>query len=108
LASISVSPQYIQDNIEEAVSGVKGENSIKIFGRDLDELQRLSKDVKAELSEVRGVREPGVFNLLGQPNLVVRIDRAKPRATAFQSAISMRWCRPPSWARKRHGSMKAR
>ena len=34
-----------------------------IFGRDLDELQRLSKDVKAELSEVRGVREPGVFNL---------------------------------------------
>ncbi len=35
--------QYIQDNIEEAVSGVKGENSIKIFGRDLGELERLSK-----------------------------------------------------------------
>src|ERR1700716_1192130 len=75
--------QYIQDNIEEAVSGVKGENSIKIFGKDLDELQRLSKEVKAELSEVRGVRDPGVFNLLGQPNLVVRIDRAKAARYGF-------------------------
>ena len=40
--------QYIQDNIEEAVSGVKGENSIKIFGSDLAELERLSKSVKTE------------------------------------------------------------
>src|SRR5947209_1210818 len=69
--------QYIQDNIEEAVSGVKGENSVKIFGRDLAELERLSKAVKAEISGVPGVTDPGVFNLLGQPNLVVRIDRAK-------------------------------
>ena len=43
--------QYIQDNIEEAVSGVKGENSVKIFGPDLTELERLSKAVKAELAE---------------------------------------------------------
>src|SRR6195256_1732795 len=50
--------QYIQDNIEEAVSGVKGENSIKIFGRDLNELERLSKSVKTELSGVRGVADP--------------------------------------------------
>jgi cobalt-zinc-cadmium resistance protein CzcA len=67
--------QYIQDNIEEAVSGVKGENSIKIFGPDLLHLERLSKTVKSELSAVRGVREPAAFNLLGQPNLIVRIDR---------------------------------
>src|SRR3954452_8094590 len=44
--------QYIQDNIEEAVSGVKGENSVKIFGRDLAELSRLSKAVKSEIAEV--------------------------------------------------------
>ena len=50
--------QYIQDNIEEAVSGVKGENSIKIFGKDLIELERLSKSVKTELSGVRGRRRP--------------------------------------------------
>ena len=69
--------QYIQDNMEEAVSGVKGENSIKIFGPDLAVLERLSKEVKTKLSEVPGVRDPGVFSLLGQPNLVIRIDRAK-------------------------------
>src|SRR5436853_2679748 len=75
--------QYIQDNIEEAVSGVKGENSVKIFGRDLAELERLSKTVKAQISEVPGVTDPGVFNLLGQPNLVVRIDRAKAARYGF-------------------------
>src|SRR5215475_4213714 len=69
--------QYIQDNIEEAVSGVKGENSVKIFGRDLGELERLSKAVKEELSRVPGVTDPGAFNLLGQPNLVIQVDRAK-------------------------------
>jgi heavy metal efflux system protein len=69
--------QYIQDNIEEAVSGVKGENSVKIFGRDLIELERLSKAVKDELSKVPGVTDPGAFNLLGQPNLVIQVDRAK-------------------------------
>src|SRR6187399_1657723 len=75
--------QYIQDNIEEAVSGVKGENSIKIFGRDLNELERLSKSVKTELSGVRGVADPASFNLLGQPNLVVQIDRAKAARYGF-------------------------
>ena len=75
--------QYIQDNMEEAVSGVKGENSIKIFGRDLVELERLSKSVKTELSGVRGVADPASFNLLGQPNLIVRIDRAKAARYGF-------------------------
>src|SRR5207244_5277436 len=69
--------QYIQDNIEEAMSGVKGENSVKIFGRDLAELERLSQSVKAEIARVRGVRDPAAFNLIGQPNLIIRIDRAK-------------------------------
>lgn len=67
--------QYIQDNISEAMSGVKGDNSIKIFGRDLNELQRLSREVQAEISKVPGVSDPAAFNLLGQPNLVVRINR---------------------------------
>src|SRR5262249_6798992 len=75
--------QYIQDNIEEAVSGVKGENSVKIFGPDLAVLARLSKAVKAEIAQVPGVTDPGVFNLLGQPNLVVKIDRAKAARYGF-------------------------
>jgi len=75
--------QYIQDNIEEAVSGVKGENSVKIFGPDLAELVRLSKAVKNEIGTVPGVTDPGVFNLLGQPNLVIRIDRAAAARYGF-------------------------
>ena len=75
--------QYIQDNIEEAVSGVKGENSVKLFGPDLGELERLSKSLKTELAKVPGVVNPAAFNLLGQPNLVVRIDRAKAARYGF-------------------------
>jgi len=75
--------QYIQDNIEEAVSGVKGENSVKLFGRDLAELENLSKSLKTELAKVPGVVNPAAFNLLGQPNLVVRIDRSKAARYGF-------------------------
>ena len=65
------------------MSGVKGENSIKLFGRDLAELERLSKQLKAELAKVPGVVNPAAFNLLGQPNLTVRIDRAKAARYGF-------------------------
>jgi heavy metal efflux system protein len=75
--------QYIQDNIEEAVSGVKGENSVKLFGPDLGKLERLSKEIKVELAKVPGVVNPAAFNLLGQPNLVVHIDRAKAARYGF-------------------------
>ena len=75
--------QYIQDNIEEAVSGVKGENSIKIFGRDLYELENIARAVKSEISEVQGVRDPSAFNLLGQPNLLIKIDRMKAARYGF-------------------------
>ena len=75
--------QYIQDNIEEAVSGVKGENSVKIFGRDLAELERLSKSLRKEIATVPGVTNPGGFNLLGQPNLVIKIDRSKAARYGF-------------------------
>ena len=75
--------QYIEDNIEEALSGVKGENSVKIFGRDLATLEQLSRAVRTQISGVRGVTDPGGFNLLGQPNLVVRIDRAKAARYGF-------------------------
>jgi len=78
--------QYIQDNIEEAVSGVKGENSVKIFGADLAELERLSKAVRTEIAFVPGVSNPGGFSLLGQPNLIVKIDRAKAARYGFSVA----------------------
>ena len=74
--------QYIEDNIEEALSGVKGENAVKIFGSDLAELERLSKAVEMR-SQRAGVKDPGGFSLLGQPNLLVRIDRAKAARYGF-------------------------
>ena len=75
--------QYIQDNIEEAVSGVKGENSVKIFGPTSPSWSGFPKSVKTEIGQCRGVTDPAAFNLLGQPNLVVRIDRAKAARYGF-------------------------
>ncbi len=69
--------QYIQDNIEEALSGVKGENSIKIVGPDLTRLEDLASQVKRIMSDVQGVSDLGIFRVLGQPNLNVKIDREK-------------------------------
>jgi heavy metal efflux system protein len=67
--------QYIQDNIEEQLSGVKGANSVKIIGRDLATLERLADSVLAEMQRVRGVTDLGVFRVLGQPNLNIKVDR---------------------------------
>jgi heavy metal efflux system protein len=69
--------QYIQDNVEEALSGVKGANSVKIVGPNLDVLEKLSTQVMAEMSKIPGVADLGIFHLLGQPNLNIRIDRDK-------------------------------
>jgi cobalt-zinc-cadmium resistance protein CzcA len=69
--------QYIQDNVEEALSGVKGANSVKIVGPNLDVLETLSTQVMAEMSKIPGVADLGIFHLLGQPNLNIRIDRDK-------------------------------
>ena len=69
--------QYIQDNVEEALSGVKGANSVKIVGPNLETLEALSTQVMAEMAKVQGVADLGIFHLLGQPNLNVKIDRDK-------------------------------
>jgi len=69
--------QYIQDNVEEGLSGVKGANSIKIVGRDLAVLEQLASQALREMSQVRGVTDLGIFPVLGQPNLNIKIDRSK-------------------------------
>jgi cobalt-zinc-cadmium resistance protein CzcA len=69
--------QIIRDNVMEALSGVKGENSIKIFGPDLDKLEELAGQVKTAIASVRGVEHPGVFHIQGQSNLEFPIDRQK-------------------------------
>jgi heavy metal efflux system protein len=69
--------QYIQDNVEEALSGVKGANSVKVIGANLEVLEGLAKQVMAEMAKIRGVADLGIFHLLGQPNLNIKIDRDK-------------------------------
>jgi cobalt-zinc-cadmium resistance protein CzcA len=69
--------QYVQDNIEEAISGVKGANSAKILGPNLAKLEELAQQVQHEMSQVRGITDLGIFPVLGQPNLNIKIDRAK-------------------------------
>ncbi len=69
--------QYIQDNIEEQLSGVKGANSVKIVGPDLETLEKIATEVLSVMDEVKGVTDLGVFRVLGQPNLDIVVDRAE-------------------------------
>jgi heavy metal efflux system protein len=69
--------QLIRDNVEEALSGVKGANSIKLFGNDLETLERYGQRVLNILNRVPGVYNAGLFHIVGQPNLEIRIDRQK-------------------------------
>ncbi len=69
--------QYIQDNVEEQLSGVKGANSVKIIGPDLATLERIATQVLSVMDNVNGVTDLGIFRVLGQPNLNVTVDRAK-------------------------------
>ena len=69
--------QYIQDNVNEALSGVKGENSVKIYGTDLEVLDQKAHEVIEQLKQVRGVADEGILKELGQPTLNIQIDREK-------------------------------
>jgi cobalt-zinc-cadmium resistance protein CzcA len=69
--------QNIRDNVMESLSGVKGDNSVKIIGPDLDELDRLAAQVKAKLSEIQGIEDVQVFRIKGQPNLEFPVDLEK-------------------------------
>src|SRR5271167_2094303 len=69
--------QYIQDNIEEGISGVKGSNSVKIVGPNLEVLTSLAQQVRDQMTQVRGIADLGIFPVLGQPNLNIKVDRTK-------------------------------
>ncbi|MGP9811794.1 efflux RND transporter permease subunit [Rhodopseudomonas sp. NSM] len=69
--------QYLQDNVSEAVSGVKGENSIKLYGNDLQALTDTANKIKSVLATVQGVTDLAVFTSLGQPTIQIDVDRAR-------------------------------
>ncbi len=68
--------QMISDNVEEAVSGIKGENSIKVVGPDLKVNEGFAEKIMALMDKVPGVNDLGLFRTLGQPNVRIEIDRA--------------------------------
>src|ERR1700675_701790 len=68
--------QPISDNVEEAVSGVKGELAVKLFGRDLKTLEQKAEEMQAVMSQIPGVADLGTFQVRGQPNVNLVVDRA--------------------------------
>jgi len=69
--------QPIADNMEEAVSGVKGELAVKIYGDDLKLLEAQADQIVSIMRQINGIEDLGVFRVLGQPNLEISVDRAQ-------------------------------
>jgi cobalt-zinc-cadmium resistance protein CzcA len=67
--------QPISDNMEEAVSGVKGELAVKLYGDNLRTLEQTAEKIQAQMASVRGVGDLGIFRIVGQPNLNLQVDR---------------------------------
>lgn len=77
--------QYIQDNVEEAVSGSKGQVVVKIYGPDLYELQKLQDQTIAVLSNVKGIVDLSYDQIIGQPQYQIKIDRVKASRYGLRS-----------------------
>jgi len=67
--------QPISDNMEEAVSGVKGELAVKLYGSDLRTLEQTADLIQAQMATVKGIEDLGIFRIIGQPNLNYAVDR---------------------------------
>ena len=78
--------QVIQDNVEEAMSGVKGENSIKLFGADLKTMEAKATEIERVMQQIKGVKDLGIFRLVGQPNLLIQFDREASARYGLQVA----------------------
>ena len=78
--------QPIADNMEEAVSGVKGELAVKVFGSDLKELENKANEIADVMRKIPGIADLGVFRVLGQPNLNLTVNRQKTDRFAINVA----------------------
>ena len=68
--------QPISDNMEEAVSGVKGELAVKLYGDNLRTLEHKAEEIQAQMATVKGIEDLGIFRIVGQPNFNLQVDRA--------------------------------
>src|SRR5207248_10270692 len=78
--------QYIRDNVMEAISGVKGDNSVKIYGPDLAGLEELADKTKKLIAGIRGIEDVGIYHIMGQANLEVAVDKEKCKIWGVQAA----------------------
>ena len=93
--------QPIADNMEEAVSGVKGELAIKIYGDDLKTLEAKGDEIVNVMRDIRGVEDLGLFRVIGQPNLNFTVDRDRGRALSGSTWPTCRTPSRPPWAATR-------
>ena len=78
--------QPIADNMEEAVSGVKGELAIKVYGDDLKLLEEKGDQIVNVMRRIPGIQDLGLFRVIGQPNLNLVVDRQK--ASRYQINVA--------------------
>ena len=79
--------QYIRDNVMEAISGVKGDNCVKIYGPDLDELEELAEqDQDRDCRKIQGLHDLGIYRIMGQSNLEFAVDKEKCKRWGVQVA----------------------
>jgi Cu/Ag efflux pump CusA len=76
--------QYIRDNVMECISGVKGDNSVKIYGPDLDRLEELAEKTKNELAKIPGLYDLGIYHIMGQSNFEFVVDKEKCKRYGIQ------------------------
>ena len=90
--------QPISDNVEEAVSGVKGELAVKIYGDDLRTLEEKGNEIVSVMSKIQGVQDLGLFRVIGQPNLNYSSIAKLPHAMASTLPTSRTPSKPLSVA----------
>jgi heavy metal efflux system protein len=78
--------QYIRDNVMECISGVKGDNSIKIYGPDLNKLEELAELTKQKLGDIPGIHDTGIYHVMGQSNFEFVVDKEKCERWGVQVA----------------------
>jgi heavy metal efflux system protein len=78
--------QNIRDNVMEALSGIKGDNSVKIIGPDLDKLETLAEKTKNVLQQIPGIENVGIFHIRGQSHFEFRVDPEKCQRWGVQTA----------------------
>jgi Cu/Ag efflux pump CusA len=78
--------QYIRDNVMEAISGVKGDNCVKIYGPELNKLEELAEKTKNELAAIPGLHDLGIYHIMGQSNFEFVVDKEKCKFWGVQVA----------------------